>query len=391
MKKLKIGIFGLYRGMEYVRQFSNRPDTVVSAVCDRDSERVKDAVRICGEEVKTCGSFEELLSEDIDAVYIANYFPEHAQAAIQAMERGKDVLSECTSAVTLKDCVLLWETVERTGRKYMLAENEPFAKQNLELKRMYEGGTLGKLLYAEAEYNHYLDAESKDYDPELIPSSHHWRNFIPRTYYLTHTLGPLMFMTGEWPKTVSGVAVHSDKTELFPVKDAFASMNCMTDKGALYRFTGWTSMPGGYGFRLMGEDGLAETGRGIGPKVSVIYKDYTVPANMHQKCIYEPSWPVTDEPVNDGAHGGADWWVAKAFADYVLRGVQPFFDYRCGITMSLVAIFGWKSIMQNGATLEIPDFTRKEIRNLYRDNDDSPFPDEEGKVGFPCSTWQFRK
>lgn len=38
MGKLKIGVFGLWRGMEYVRQFHAHPDTEIWAVCDSDEK-----------------------------------------------------------------------------------------------------------------------------------------------------------------------------------------------------------------------------------------------------------------------------------------------------------------------------------------------------------------
>ena len=391
MEKLKIGVFGLFRGLEYVKQFNGRPDTTVAAVCDRDEERVKEAVSLCKENVKICGSFEELLESGIDAVYIANCFHEHARCAILAMRHGIDVLSECTSAVTMQECVELWETVEETGRKYMLAENEPYAKQNLELARVYREGSLGPLLYAEGEYNHYIEEGSEKHIPGLCDGKYHWRKYMPRTYYLTHSLGPLMFMTGEKPVSVSTIAVHSENAPTdWMVKDAFAQMSCMTDKGSLFRFTGWTSLPGGYGFRVVGENGLAETGRGLRNYVSLIYKDHKVPKGLHERELYEPGWPSSNEKVSASAHGGADWWVAKAFADYVLRGETPFFDYKCGILMSAVAILGWRSVLENGKTLEIPDFSKKEVRDFYRNDDLSPFPDSEGNVAMPCSTWQLK-
>ena len=392
MEKLRIGILGLFRGMEYVRQFNARKDTVVTAVCDLKEERTAEGVKLCRSAVKICRDFDELIASEIDAVYIANNFNEHAAYAIRAMRSGKDVLSECTSAITMKECVELWETVEETGRKYMLAENEPYTKQNLELERMYREGSLGKLLYAEGEYNHYIDEGSKKNIPGLAEGKYHWRKYMPRTYYLTHSLGPLMFMTGEWPVSVSGVAVHSENAPAdWPVKDAFASMNCMTNQGALFRFTGWTSMPGGYGFRLVGENGLVETGRGYRNYVSLIYKDHKIPKGKSERQIYEPDWPEADEQISESAHGGADWWVAKAFADYVLRDKYPFFDYKCGITMSVVAIMGWRSIMENGKVLTIPDLSQKKVRDQFRDDDLSPFPDENGTTDIPCSTWQFMK
>lgn len=36
MTKAKIGVFGLWRGLEYVRQFHKREDTEVWAICDKE-------------------------------------------------------------------------------------------------------------------------------------------------------------------------------------------------------------------------------------------------------------------------------------------------------------------------------------------------------------------
>ena len=79
----------------------------------------------------------------IDGVLLCNYFPDHAKCAIRAMERGIAVFSECTSAPTLAECVALVETAERTGAKYMIAENYPFSAAMLEMKRLVDGGSLG--------------------------------------------------------------------------------------------------------------------------------------------------------------------------------------------------------------------------------------------------------
>lgn len=386
MEKIKVGIFGLFRGFTYVKQFAARNDTVVYAVCDKDPERVQKVKDFLDYDVKVCNDYDELLSSGIDAVYIANYFNEHAKCAIKAMEKGIDVLSECTSAVTMKECVDLWETVERTGRKYMLAENEPYAKQNLEMSTIAHDGSLGKIVYAEGEYNHYLDEGSSHFLPGLQPTPDHWRKYTPRTYYLTHSLGPIMMMTDEWPVTVSALAVHSDSMGDSYATDSMANITCKTANGAIFRFTGWTNLPGGYAFRVVGESGLIETGRGYGNQVSLIYKDHLIPKGRHEKSIYTPEWPECDEKPGESAHGGADWWVSKGFADYILRDKYPYFDYKCGITMSIVAILAWRSVLEGGRTFEIPDFSKKEVRDLYRNDDLTPFPDESGKTMMPCAS-----
>jgi hypothetical protein len=158
------------------------------------------------------------------------------------MERGIAVFSECPSAPTLASCVKLVETAERTGTKYMIAENYPFSAALLEMKRLREEGTLGRILYAEGEYNHTCPKEEL---AALTPGKYHWRAWLPRTYYVTHTLGPLMHVTGQTPVKVNAFAVHSEVQAQYEFRhncDAFAMMNCITDGGALFRFTGCAAM-----------------------------------------------------------------------------------------------------------------------------------------------------
>ena len=85
MSKLKIGVFGLWRGMEYVRQFHAHPDTEIWAVCDSDEKRVAEAAGHCGNQIRTYKTYDELLESGVDAVVLCNYFNEHAPAAIRAM------------------------------------------------------------------------------------------------------------------------------------------------------------------------------------------------------------------------------------------------------------------------------------------------------------------
>ena len=55
-------------------------------------------------------SYEAFLDSGIDAVMLANFFHEHADFAMQAMEKGIAVLSETTEAPSLGKCVDLVET-----------------------------------------------------------------------------------------------------------------------------------------------------------------------------------------------------------------------------------------------------------------------------------------
>ena len=56
--------------------------------------------------------------------------------------------------------------------------------------------------------------------------------------------------------------------------------------------------------------------------------------------------------------------------------------------MSAVGIQGWRSVLADSATFEIPDFRKKSVRDRYRDDHWNPDPTEKvakGTVKPPCS------
>ena len=111
MAAVRIGVLGVWRGMEYIRQFLTLEETEVVAVCDQDPERLKDARDLCGDGAKYFTDYGTMLDSGIDAVVLCNYFHEHAPYAIRALKAGKHVLSETQTAVTLKECAELVDAV----------------------------------------------------------------------------------------------------------------------------------------------------------------------------------------------------------------------------------------------------------------------------------------
>lgn len=385
MNEIKLGIFGLWRGGSFIHIINSLEGATVHAVCDKDEGKVAEALKSCPD-AKVCANFDELLDSGIDAVLLCNYFHQHAAYAIAAMKRGIHVFSECTASATMKECVELCEAVEETGCKYMLAENYPFSAALLEAKRLTDEGNFGRILYAEGEYNHTGTRETLKH---LTPFPYHWRAWLPRTYYVTHSLGPLMHITGQMPVQVSAFAVHSDVLKEYDDfrhnYDAFAMMSCMTDGGALFRFTGCAHMGSPSGYRVVGENGSAETGRTLGGNINVTYHSWTIPEGKPASETYAPAWPANGDLAEKAGHGGGDFWTVYNFVEYIRNGTVPFFDVYRGCCMSAVAILGWRSCLENGKVYAIPDFRDKAQRDAWRHDDLTPFPDENGKVTLPCA------
>ncbi|MBR6922741.1 MAG: Gfo/Idh/MocA family oxidoreductase [Clostridia bacterium] len=386
---IKLGMFGAWRGSNYIDLIAAEdPDVIkIVAVCDKQSKKLDDVKGL--KDAKLFSDFDEFLqygkSVGMNAVFLANYFHQHAPFAIKCMEAGMDVVSECTSASTLKECVELVRCVERTDRKYMIAENYPFMTLNLEMKRIADGGTLGTFLYAEGEYNHSGTLETMHY---LTPFKYHWRAWMPRTYYVTHAMGPLMYMTNSMPKYVSARAAHSKRLEevrdFRPNDDGMARMFCEMDNGMTASFTGCTAMASDYSrYRLVGDLGSVEQSGYTNDKVRLFYEDYTLPEGVTEEVQYiEPDlsyWGEKAEKALSAGHGGGDYWIMQNMIDYFANGVVPFFDVYKGVAMSATAILGWRSCLNHGENYKIPDFTKEEDREAVENDDLTPFPDENGE------------
>ena len=78
--------------------------------------------------------------------------------------------------------------------------------------------------------------------------------------------------------------------------------------------------------------------------------------------------------------------MTEAAVEYLLDGREPFFDVYRAVAMSATAILGWRSCLNHGENFKIPDFRDKADSDRVRDDDLTPFPDENGRgATLPCA------
>ena len=156
-RKLKIGVFGGYRGMTMITVLMGHPDAELVAVCDKVQwilDNVKSEAEKHGQIVACYNNFEDFFKHDMDAVVLANYANEHAPYAIRLLRSGRHVLSEVLPCETMAQAVELIEAVEESGRVYAYAENYCYMAHTFEMWRRYRNGDIGEVMYAEGEYVH---------------------------------------------------------------------------------------------------------------------------------------------------------------------------------------------------------------------------------------------
>lgn len=386
-RTVKIGIFGLGRGAAFYKSVMLNNGEIV-AVCDKRESTFEKARECIGDSVATYTDFDEFINhKGMEAVFLCNYFHEHAPYAIKALKKNIHVLSECLSNGTMAEGVALVRAAEESKAFYMLSENYPYMQFNQEMKKVYDGGTLGRVLYAEGEYNHPLDPKDSERTyVKLHPYPNHWRNYLPRSYYITHSLAPLMYITGAFPVRVTAMPIYRayDEETLIrlAIADRSAIVTCLNDDNSVFRVTGCAA----YGahsnsYRICGDKGQIENVRGSDGMVMLRYNKWQIPEGMEENNYYMPEWNDPDEElIKEAGHGGGDFLVMREFLNCVRENRKPLFDEYFSTAMASVAILAHRSLLENGVPYDIPNFRKEEDRKKFENDRITPFWSSDGKA-----------
>jgi len=363
---LKVGIVGLRRGSSFFT-FNLMPGAEVTAICDIDREQLNQ----CGDHHHVSNRYtryEDMLRADLDIVVIATPLPLHAGQAIQALNAGMHVLSEVPAAATLDECYALAEAVERSGMKYMMAENYCYIRENVLLKELITAGKFGELYFGEGEYVHDCKHLLYYSDGSLT-----WRGLLALerngNVYPTHSLGPLYQMFGERVVSVCclGSGVHTiPGTKL---EDTTLTL-CKTKSGKLLklRFDMVSNRPHNLRYySLQGTRGCYEAPRGLGDDHKVWFADDCKgyewkPLKDYEERFLPEEWKHPPEEALKTGHWGSDYFVVRDFAESILHNRKPPIDVYDALNMTAPGIASQESITRGGAPVEVPDF--KNIKQL---------------------------
>ena len=393
MGKIRVGILGAGRGAAIGRSLMLAGAEIV-ALCEERPERIDTLpVKVLGGGFTIYNDFDKFIEHPMDAVVLANNFHQHAPYAIRCLEKGIHVFSECISNGTMAEGAALVRAAKKSNAIYMLAENYPHMLFNREIKRVCDSGTLGKILYAEGEYNHPHGPVDVGFLKEYTYYPEHWRNYDPRTYYVTHSLAPIMHATGAVPKRVTAFAVFCPDEREIPscsrVGDRAAIITTQNNDGSVFRFTGCAAFGAHHNaYRVCGTEGSIENIRGLTDQVMLRYNEWSVPEGALETQLYTPGWNDKDEElIQQSGHGGGDYLVGRMFLDCIREGKQPEapFDVYSATTMASVAILAHRSVLENGIPYDIPDFRNEEDCVRYENDWLTPFPGENGEAPtLPC-------
>ena len=382
-RRIRLGVWGLGRGLAVARA-GRAVNIDVVAGCDTD-ERLRSAFAAEMPEAVCTADPDEFLSSGIDGVLIATYCPEHAEHAMAALRRGLHVLSEVTSFFTCAQGVLLVEEVERSGRVYQLAENYPWQHANRYLAGRWSEGYFGGLQYAEYSYVHdclhlaYAATDGTAVSPGW--QAHAWRSWLPWHYYCTHSLGPVMAITGERPIEVTalpgGVRLPG---QLLDPPDGISGM-----APSLVRFGGGGLMRNLMGTSTMDDDVQRLWGTRAASEIRGGRLSIRPGGRGHSRPVpIEPPQGELDRLAAATGHGGGDFWTLYHFANQILCGTPGFFDVYRAADVTLAGIQAYRSLRAGGAPQEIPDFRDPAVRDHYREDHFAPGPYDPRRLIYPA-------
>lgn len=354
--------------IRYGREASNAE---LVAICDFRDDVLERMKKECGEDgISYYSDYDEFLKHDMDAVVLANYANQHAPFAIKAMKAGKHVFSEVLPVQTLKEAVELIETVEETGKIYAYGENYCFMSAPYEMRKLYRQGLIGEFEYGEGEYVHNCEPIW----PEITYGEpDHWRNNMYATFYCTHSIGPMIHITGlrpvrvtgfEGPKTERKVRVGSKSgsfgMELIQLENGgiFKSIH-----GDLYVDSIWYSL---YGSKGNMESARESAQNGAFDRIYIHADEYSGGYDTTKKDTYLPT-REQDEQAKSFGHGTSDFYTMYNF----VRKIQgdpdaDIIDVYEALDMFLPGLFAYRSVLNGGIPMEIPNLRDKSVRDLYR-------------------------
>lgn len=391
---VRIAFIGLgKRGSLAVRRYTFLENVEIKAICDLNPAYLRRTQMMLKN--RNCPQAEEYNGEndwkricereDIDLVYICTDWLSHTPMAVYAMEHGKHVAVEVPAAMTVKECWQLVDTAEKTRRHCMMLENCCYDFFEMATLNMAQQGVFGEILHGEGAYIH--DLRAINFQPsEKGGYQGMWRLKYNEQHtgnpYPTHGLGPIcqimnihrgdkMNYLVSMSTKEAGITKYAQerfgKNSVEAGKEySLGDMNTTiirTEKGKTILIQHDVTSPRPYDRRhlVSGTKGFAQKypqpGIALEPNahgfLHKLQMDSVLAAYEHPivKEIGEKAKKV-------GGHGGMDFIMDYRLIYCLHNGLPLDQDVYDAAEWSCLTELTEISVKNNGAPVEIPDFTR---------------------------------
>lgn len=360
-KVWKVGLVGTGRGSSYGSLTYQHPRFEVAALCDSDEKALARYQKELGLPDSRCFiRYEDFISSGLmEAAIICTPIPYHAEQSAIALDAGFHVMSEVTASNTVEGCAQIIKAARRSGKIYMLAENTICRPLFRDWDEIIKAGRLGDIFYAEADYLHPIP--SLLMDPRT--GERKWRADRPPIHYCSHSIGPILYLTGD--RIVRAMAVGNEFRIMPDVGVGAIDIQLAvfeTEKNMIIKMTRTQVAPRHppiHYYHILGTNGFIETDRvGTDPKDNIQRGLLYVKSEMQH--VQQISWPEVDRSLPDyatlGGHGTSDYSTLLQFLHFLDVGKKPALDEVRAWDMTVPGLIAADSAAQNGKWMDVPSF-----------------------------------
>jgi predicted dehydrogenase len=373
----------------------SHPETELVAVCDKYKPRLDSVQKLADDrqvKVALYENFDDFFNHDMDAVVLATYANVHAPFAVRLLQSGRHIMSEVLPCETMAQAVELIEAVETSGKVYAYAENYCYMTAPFEMRRRYERGDIGEVQYAEGEYIH----DCASVWPQITGGDrNHWRNRMYSTFYNTHSLGPILTITGRRPVQVVGFEtnINTGRGPSASFNGGSGAIEMVTlDNGAVVKSIhgGLKREPGSINFQVYGTKGMMESNRWSSWDVN----DMSAYIEGEKLCRgdlthYKPERFITSDIARSvSGHGGSDFYTTHFFIEKILGnpdGDKYSIDVYTAADMGICGILAYRSVLNGNIPVKVPNLRNKEERGAYINDHACTNPETAGGQLIPVS------
>ena len=343
-KDIGIGIIGVGMGLDLL-YLNDEPSSrfAVRGLACAHSEKIKRIGKETGIGFTTT-NYKDLLERD-DIRVIIVFTPDHLHAGhiIDSLKAGKHVLVTKPMVTSLEDALKIVKLTDKTGLKFLVGETCRFYTAFVALRKMYDDGDLGDLIFGEAHYVHDLR--------EIIPLTS-WRIEVPQDFMYggcCHPVDSLVWFFGE-AEEVQAYGIKSGVNPTYPLEDTYL-INIKFTSGKLARVLG------AYGLvdppvPMMGLNIYGTRGSAVAD-----FHDFK-PTQMRVVLDKLETKPIlkTDVPADmKGAYGQGDAvrrYMAN-FEECIINNRQSAIDAREGTKTIAILSAAWESIRSGGKPAKV--------------------------------------
>jgi predicted dehydrogenase len=221
----------------------------------------------------------------------------------------------------------------------MMFETSCFHEDLHAMRQLYKAGALGRVLYSEGEYYHYME--------QPIDSYQGWRIGLPPQWYPTHSNAYQVGVTGGSFTEVGCLGIPSRIEHLQPANNRY--QNCFGTEIALFRTSEGGMSRMAVSWDTPGAGG--EMGRLRGDRGSFYgkYEGLEKPLPTLQRPPLPPG-------VAAGGHGGSHGHLTNEFVLAILQNRAPLVGIAQALNMTVAGIVAHQSALKGGELLKILQF-----------------------------------